>query len=71
VFSSGSPAALVFTTANGILPGADIGWSLDDGGICLAPAGTIDWTTSATNTGAITWTIGYVPWDTGAYVTAL
>lgn len=70
-FSSGSPAALVFTGASGVLPGVDIGFSLDDGGICLVPAGTIDWTTSATNTGAVIWTIGYVPYDAGATVTAL
>jgi hypothetical protein len=33
-------------------------------------AGTIDITTSATNTGAIAWSIMYVPIDEGAYVTA-
>jgi hypothetical protein len=35
------------------------------------PAGTIDWTTSATNTGAASWQIWYLPIDTGASVTAL
>lgn len=69
-FSSGA-SALVFTTANGVLAAADMGVSLDDGGICLCPAGTVDWTTSATNTGAVTWTLGYVPYDAGATVTAL
>jgi hypothetical protein len=69
-YSSGA-AALVFTGANGILPGVDLGVSLDDGGLYLVPAGTIDWTTSATNTGAVTWTVGYVPYDAGATVTAL
>lgn len=69
-FSSGA-AALVFSTANGVLPTADLGISLDDGGLYLVPAGTIDWTTSATNTGAVTWSIGYVPYDTGAFITAL
>lgn len=33
-------------------------------------AGTIQIETSATNTGAIAWTIMYVPIDAGAYVTA-
>lgn len=70
-FSSGSPATLVATGASGVLPGADIGFSLDDGGICLVPAGTIDCTTSATDTGAIIWSVGYVPYDAGATVTAL
>ena len=35
------------------------------------PAGTIDVTTVATSTGAIIWTVTYVPYDVGAYVTAL
>jgi hypothetical protein len=69
-FSSGA-AALVFTGASGVLAAADIGISLDDGGICLCPAGTVDWTTSATNTGAVTWTLGWVPYDSGASVVAI
>lgn len=68
-YSSGA-AALVFSGANGILPTADLGISLDDGGLYLVPAGTIDWTTSATNTGAVTWTVTYVPYDAGATVAA-
>lgn len=72
-FSSGNPAALVFTAASGVLPGADIGIPLDVSGscLCLVPAGTVDWTTSATLTGAAAWTISYVPYDAGATVTAL
>lgn len=70
-FSSGSPQALLFTGASGVLAAADLGVSADDGGLCLVPAGTIDWTTSATNTGAVTWTVGYIPYDAGATVTAL
>lgn len=72
-FSGGplAPAALVLTGAAGVLAGGLIGFSLDDGGICLVPAGTIDWTTSATNTGAVTWTVGWVAYDPGATVTAL
>lgn len=41
------------------------------GALPIVPAGTIDVTTSATNTGAITWTITYMPYDAGATVTAL
>lgn len=70
-FSSGSPAALVASGANGVLTGVDTGVSLELGGICLVPAGTIDCTTSATDTGAVVWTVGYVPYDAGATVTAL
>lgn len=70
-FSSGSPAALAFTGASGVLPSADLGVRLDLGGICLVPAGTIDWTTSATNTGAVVWSVTYIPYDAGASVTAL
>jgi hypothetical protein len=64
-FSSGSPQALV---VGGV---QQLGVVLDQGGICLVPAGTIDVTTSATNTGAITWSVTYVPFDAGATVTAL
>lgn len=70
-FSSGSPAALLFTGASGVLAAVDLGVQIESSGICLVPAGTVDWTTSATNTGAVTWSIGYVPYDTGATVTAL
>ena len=34
----------------------------------LLPIGTLSYTTSATNTGAIKWDITYVPYDTGASV---
>lgn len=70
-FSSGSPAALAFTGASGVLPAVDLAVQVASGGICLVPAGTIDWTTSATNTGAVTWSVAYVPYDAGATVTAL
>lgn len=42
-----------------------------DNALPIVPAGTIDVTTSATNTGALTWTITYMPYDAGATVTAL
>lgn len=41
------------------------------GGIAIVPAGAITVTTSATNTGAITWSITYFPYDAGATVVAL
>lgn len=34
----------------------------------LVPAGTITWTTSATNTGNMTWYLAYLPVDAGATV---
>ena len=70
-FVTGSAQQLAQGTVNGVLSGASLGVSVDDGGICIVPAGTIDWTTSATNTGAVQWTVCYVPLDVGAAVTAL
>lgn len=40
------------------------------GGIAMVDVGTIDITTSATNTGAITWTLTFIPYDVGATVVA-
>lgn len=68
VFSSG-PQALVFSGASGVVSGAAV--ALRNDGIAMVPAGTIDWTTSATNTGAIVWSVSYIPYDAGATVTAL
>lgn len=68
VFSSG-PQALAFSGASGVVSGAAA--ALRNDGIALVPAGTIDWTTSATNTGAVTWSVSYIPYDAGATVTAL
>jgi hypothetical protein len=48
-----------------------MGVPISSGGIAIVPAGTIDWTASATNTGAVSWSVVYVPFDTGATVTAL
>ena len=66
-FSSGA-AALAFSGASGVIPGTGV--PVGTGGICLVPAGTIDWTTSATNTGAVIWSVSYVPYDAGATVAA-
>lgn len=68
-------SALIVGGASGVLPangaGSAAGVAYTAGGIAIVPAGTIDVTTSATNTGAITWTVTYVPYDIGASVTAL
>lgn len=72
-FAAGAPVALVLGTVNGVLPAVDAGVpiSASPAGICIVPAGNIDWTTSATNTGAVAWTITYLPYDVGASATAL
>lgn len=68
-------SALLVGAASGVLPGNGSGSALGvaavNGGLCMVPAGTIDVTTSATNTGAITYTVTYVPYDAGASITAL
>lgn len=71
-FSSGA-AALLVGGASGVLVG-EAGFSgvaVTSGGIAVVPAGTIDVTTSATNTGAIIYSVSYVPYDVGATITAL
>lgn len=40
------------------------------GGLALIPAGTIQVTTGATSTGAVTWSVTYIPYDAGATVAA-
>lgn len=74
-FSAGSAAALLVSGASGVLAGngtaSALGVPVSSGGIAVVPAGTIDVTTSATNTGSITYSITYVPYDAGATVTAL
>lgn len=68
--------ALIFSAAdgtvlwNGTSSTAGQGISVVNGGLVLVPAGTIQITTSATNTGAIQWSVTYIPYDTGAYITA-
>jgi hypothetical protein len=69
LFSSGNPQPLLFSGASGVVSNAAV--ALGSGGIALVPAGTIDLTTSATNTGAIIWSVSYIPYDAGATVTAL
>lgn len=63
---SGADGTLLWNTTSGAQ-----GVALSSGGLRLVPAGTIDVTTVATSTGAITWSVTYVPYDAGAVVTAL
>lgn len=69
-FTSGSPGALAVIAPTSVVPGTDLGVVATSGGIALVPAGTVQITTSATNTGAITWSVSYVPYDSGATITA-
>lgn len=62
--AASAPQALVVSALALAIP-------FNPGGIALVGAGTIDWTTSATNTGAVTWSLTYIPYDAGAAVTAL
>lgn len=54
------------------LVGTNAGTSFAAGGFqyWVAPVGTIDLETAASNTGAIKWDLFYIPLDPGAYVTA-
>lgn len=67
--------ALLVSSASGVLIANSatscLGVPVSTGGIAIVPAGTIDVTTSATNTGQITYSITYVPYDVGASITAL
>lgn len=65
------PGALAVLAPTSLVPQADLGVNVANGGIAMVPAGTIQVTTSATNTGAITWSVTYVPYDVGANITAL
>lgn len=62
--SGGAATALLVSALATAVP-------FNSGGIAVVGAGTIDWTTSATNTGAVTWSLTYIPYDVGATVTAL
>lgn len=66
LISSGADGTLLWNTSSGAQ-----GILLPTGGLLLVPAGTIDVTTVATSTGAIQWSVTYLPYDTGATITAL
>lgn len=63
---SGADGTVVWNGASG---GQGIPFA--SGGLALIPAGTIQVTTIVTSTGAITWSVSWLPYDTGAVVTAL
>ena len=60
--------ASALIVASGV--GSTMGNPLDAGGLCLVSAGAITITTSAAATGAITWSLQYLPLDATAVVTA-
>ena len=67
-------SALILSAADGTLvwngsSGAQ-GVAVANGGLAIIPAGSIQITTSATNTGAIQWSVTYIPYDAGAAITA-
>lgn len=66
--------ALVVGDASGVMAGGSSGGTgvpVRSGGIAVVSTGTIGVTTSANNTGAIVWSVTYVPYDSGAAITAL
>jgi hypothetical protein len=63
---SGADGTVVFNGSSG-----GQGIPVSSGGLAIVPAGTIQVTTVATSTGAIIWSVTYVPYDVGATVTAL
>ena len=66
LLASGADGTFLWNTTSG-----GQGVPFTSGGLLIVPAGTIDVTTVATSTGAITWSVTYVPYDAGATVTAL
>ena len=62
---SGADGTLVWNGSSGAQ-----GSPFTAGGLALVPAGTIQVTTGATSTGAITWSLTYIPYDAGASVVA-
>ena len=66
LLKSGADGTLLWSTTSG-----GQGVPVTSGGLLIVPAGTIDVTTVATSTGAIQWSVSYVPYDTGATITAL
>ena len=66
LLASGADGTYLWNTTSG-----GQGVPITSGGLLIVPAGTIDVTTVATSTGAITWSVSYVPYDSGATVTAL
>jgi hypothetical protein len=67
--------ALLASTANGTFlwntTSGGQGVPFVSGGLLIVPAGTIDVTTVANSSGAIQWSVTYIPYDVGAVITAL
>lgn len=67
-------SALIISAADGTVvwngSSGGQGVSFRNGGLALVPAGSIQVTTVATSTGAIIWSVTYVPYDAGAVITA-
>jgi hypothetical protein len=71
-----TPAVLLQSPASGVMGGGIAAYTaagapLANGGIAVVSPGVITITTSATNTGAMSWTCSYVPLVVGASVTAV
>jgi hypothetical protein len=66
LMSSGADGTLLWNSTSGAQ-----GVVIPNGGLLLVPAGTIDVTTVATSTGAVQWSVTYLPYDAGATITAL
>lgn len=65
-----SPASNVLQAGNGATTAA-IGVPIINGGIATVSPGVININTSATTTGAMSWTLMYIPLDSAAFVTAV
>lgn len=65
----GSLITLPLTLGSGLVVNSAGAGQLPSGGF-VVPVGTIDLVTSASTTGAIKWSLTYVPWDDGGAVTA-
>jgi hypothetical protein len=65
-----SAASSVLQAGNGATTAA-IGVPIINGGIATVSPGVININTSATTTGAMSWTLMYVPIDSAALVTAV
>lgn len=67
-------SALIVVGASGVQAGGSAtafgAGQIANGGVALVSAGAITVTTSASTTGAITWSITYMPYDAAAFVTA-
>jgi hypothetical protein len=63
-------SALIVSSASGVILGNTISVPIQSGGIALVPAGAIIVQTSATNTGAIVYSVTYFAYDSGATITA-